>query len=78
MACLLNANGSVRELAFGQRHRSGIAWKKKKKKKRTRVKRLERQEVRVTMYVNMGDKERGETEIEGDTRREMDVLGDIV
>lgn len=52
--------------------------KKKKKTKCTRAKRLERQEVRVTMCVNTGDKERGETEMEGDTRREMDVLGDIV
>lgn len=52
--------------------------KKRRKKNRTRAKRLERQEVRVTMCVNMGDKERGETEIEGDKRREMDVLGDIV
>lgn len=42
------------------------------------TKRLERQEVRVTMCVNMGDKEREETEIVRDTLREMNVLRDIV
>lgn len=83
MASLRNANGTVQELAFGHCHHSSISVDARTHTgtgthAERHTKRLERQEVRVTMCVNMGDKEREETEIERDTLSEMNVLRDIV